>query len=376
MPSLTDGTAAALRCRWPSLTALALLGALVSCGGALADDTSDGRGGENGTGNDARAGRCVAPDARSKALVLDGVCRIITTLVDQQMIGTFELDGSFLYWTNTYEGTIERMPVGGGAATTLVRDLNRPVGVAVDRSLLFFTEFGSLSRMPTYDDGSVRSFVLDDGPSTSVAAMQPGARAVVADDDNVYWLTASALMKASRSGGTPTALAFTTLPSHLVIDQGSLYWRSLEGALMKVATSGGDPIVLRQLARAPAGSFTVRNGRVYAGTDTRVLSIPLNGEPAQVLATEPKEAPIHAVTADDDYVYWASGNLDPDIDGGGTIKRSPLAGGPTTTIVAKLGFRHDGSSKVFMRLRTDATHLYFHYLTGYSHHDRLYRVNK
>ena len=120
----------------------------------------------------------------------------------------------------------------------------------------------------------------------------------------------------------------------------------------------------------------MRNGRVYAGTDTEGLSIPMDGGPAEVLAREPKEAPIHAVTADDTYVYWASGNLDPDVDEGGTIKRRPLAGGPTTTIVAKLGFRSGGGSKIFARLRTDATHLYFHYLTGYSLDGRLYRVNK
>ncbi len=376
MPSLTDATTAAQGGRWPSVVALALLTALVSCGGMLVDDTSGGRSGENGTGNGERSGRCVAPDARSKALVLDGVCRILTTLVDQQMIGTFELDGSFFYWTNTYEGTIERMPVGGGAATTLVRDLNRPVGIAVDRGLLFFSEFGSLSRMPTYDDGSVQSFVLDDGPSKVIAARQPGARAVATDDDNVYWATSSAVMKASKSGGAPTTLGATSLSTELVVDEGFVYWHSLEGALTKVATSGGDPVVLRRLKRSPAGSPTVRNGRVYAGTDTEVLSIPMDGGPAEVLAREPKEAPIHAVTADDTYVYWASGNLDPDVDEGGTIKRRPLAGGPTTTIVAKLGFRSGGGSKIFARLRTDATHLYFHYLTGYSLDGRLYRVNK
>jgi sugar lactone lactonase YvrE len=49
-------------------------------------------------------------------------------------------DGKSLYWTDASQGTLNKVPVGGGTTTTLLSGLGSPVGIAIDETSVYCNE--------------------------------------------------------------------------------------------------------------------------------------------------------------------------------------------------------------------------------------------
>src|SRR5262245_36909397 len=47
-------------------------------------------------------------------------------------------DATHVYWTNYGDGTVRRMPLGGGASTLVATGQLRPAGIAVDRDFVYW----------------------------------------------------------------------------------------------------------------------------------------------------------------------------------------------------------------------------------------------
>jgi hypothetical protein len=61
-----------------------------------------------------------------------------TTLVNDQEIDSYAVDGTFVYWTNAKAGTISKVSVNGGNTTLLANGQDNPTSIFVDSSALYW----------------------------------------------------------------------------------------------------------------------------------------------------------------------------------------------------------------------------------------------
>ena len=82
------------------------------------------------------------------------------------------------------------------------------------------------SNLQVHNDGSLMPI----GAAASTSA-------IVTDDENVYWIDATAagaILKVSKSGGTPVTLAKDPNPTAIAVDAVAVYWGDQGGSIKGV----------------------------------------------------------------------------------------------------------------------------------------------
>ena len=170
------------------------------------------------------------------------------------------------------------------------------------------------------------------GGVATTLAQRPGPPSHIAvDDTSVYWTEqmGGAVMRVPLGGGTPAVVANSTLPWNLAVDATSVYW--MGNGVMKAAKGGGPAITLvSQGPILPNAGIAVDATNVYwasgppAGS-SGLSKVPLDGGTPTVVAAVMSSAP-GPIAIDDASIYYA--------DGSGTVLKVPLAGGAVTTIAS------------------------------------------
>jgi hypothetical protein len=160
-----------------------------------------------------------------------------------------------------------------------------------------------------FDDGTVMKVPIGGGASTTLASQQDAPSALAVDANSVYW-AAAGVMKVSLAGGTPTTLV-SAIAAGIAVDGTSLYWT--DGLnVMKIPLVGG---VTAMLASRQNGSAAIALGAsmVYwtnvpgagGGCDeASVLGVPIAGGIPTTLASG-QSYPRHIAT-DSTSVYWTN----------------------------------------------------------------------
>jgi hypothetical protein len=129
------------------------------------------------------------------------------------------LDATSVYWT--VKGAVRKVPLKGGAITTMV-SLQQSRGIAVDSTSLYFAD---------YDAGTVNQMPIGGGAPTPLATGQTEPVALAVDSTSIYWTNGDGtVMKAPLEGGTPTMLASGQFnPTSIAVDGTSVYWTNTRG---------------------------------------------------------------------------------------------------------------------------------------------------
>ncbi len=146
--------------------------------------------------------------------------------------GQLAVDGNWVYYTDVKAGTVNLVPLGGGAVTVLASGLNRPTDLAVRGNIVGFSEWPS-------DDpsvGMVKQIRRDSGAVICIATGQNKPSNLVIDGTHVLWLSDSetTVNKAPLAGGPVASVAAAPVGSRLTsfcCDDQYMYcaWRGLPG---------------------------------------------------------------------------------------------------------------------------------------------------
>jgi len=112
-------------------------------------------------------------------------------------VGSLVVDGTGIYWTDRWGGTINWRALGGGPTVVLALGLTGPDNLIHDGGMLYWTEASSVRKMP--ETG---------GAITTITTGDMGAWGLAKDATHVYWVDGgSQIKKADLSTGVAVTLA-------------------------------------------------------------------------------------------------------------------------------------------------------------------------
>jgi hypothetical protein len=280
--------------------------------GVTKPDAGEGSGPESGndSGRDTGTGDSASDtglDATPTCTPGTGLVKLATGLRRQPH--AVAVDANNVYWTNMGTppgpGSVMKVPVCGGEATTLAAERGVPQYIASDSTSVYWTE-GSAGEV-----GALAPLVMKvpiDGGALVTLASVPNPLAacgIAVDATSVYWGTMTsqnldpapiALMKVPIGGGTPTTLASDAFPGAfgsqcgIAVDATSVYWTTQQ-SILKVPLQGGAVTTLLSFSEFLAPTAIALNSTSLfwtsqGGVGPQVLmKVPLGGGVPTTLAS-------------------------------------------------------------------------------------------
>jgi hypothetical protein len=242
------------------------------------------------------------------------------------------VDATAVYWADD-QGTVQKAPLGGGAAVPLGglagQDL---IGIALRSGTLYFTNFG----------GNVYSMPTSGPTPTKLVTLATALSAIAVDANNLYFMTygsSGMVMKVPIGGGTAAPIATwnvammsATPPFNIAVDATNVYWTDqgtspTTGRVMKTPILGG-PLTALASGQLLPQSIAVDGTNVYwvnMGTspgfnDGSVMKVPISGAGMPTTLASGQKG-LLGIAVDTKNVYF----------GGADVGGVPIAGGATTT---------------------------------------------
>jgi hypothetical protein len=351
----------------------ALFGVVVACGGADTTLNGDGGNGDGGgsdvvtsdapivsceAGQSSCGGKCIDTSSDPNncggcGIVCNttcsaGVCQLIGSQCDAGTItqvgdnACLTIDSTNVYWAAGFaNGSIYKIPLGGGCPAQVIGQQNVPHGVASDGTNLFFTNQGTAQLL-----GSVQRVPVGGGNPTPIATNQASPTDVVLDANNVYWTNQGdgSVWKSDKNTPNPVKLAGPNgqnHAAHLRVDATNVYFTDPAGsAVYRVPIAGGSAPVAMTTAGPNARYIAIDSQNAYFGSSgnatSAILSIALNasaGTPAQLL---PNMKSVAGIETDGTSIWYAEPtNVQPYQGGTGEIHRMTVTAQNDTPLATK-----------------------------------------
>lgn len=169
------------------------------------------------------------------------VCQPVTLASGVTAPVGIALDSSYVYFTSPTDGTVSKVPVGGGAVVPIATGQVAPTGVAVDGVNVYWAQNG-----PTGVTGGVSKAAL---PNGSPVPLVTGVSAfyLVSNGTNVYFTRGQngPVLEVSVNGGSTTPIwTGNKYPEGIAIDATNVYWGVLNNNLgvYKAPVATGSPV--------------------------------------------------------------------------------------------------------------------------------------
>lgn len=243
------------------------------------------------------------------------------------------VDSSSVYWTNAgvslSDGSVMKVPVGGGTPTTLVSSVPNPRAIAVDATSVYYW----FMRNP--QGVTVSSVPLGGGTPTIVSSGQGLEPSIAVAGSYLYgvtWNNYGVVLKIPIAGGSATNIALNqNQPDSVAVDATNVYWASYGASKVLKAPIGGGTVTTIAQTKTPPGLVTVDATNVYwaddpdnFGTGGILMAAPVGGGTPTTLFAGKSLYRIQSIASDGTNVYW--------IDSLDTVNKLPIGGGTPTTL--------------------------------------------
>jgi len=280
------------------------------------------------------------------------------------------VDGASIFWIDTANSTLNRMPVAGGNVVILADGLSAPAALATNGTTVFWTEAGiSGGCCQQMGSGTIRQMSLGGGVASTIAENLDRPQELTVDDTRLVWSEMWRI--AGMPAGGPIATLVSGIASDLAritIARSNVY--ILDGDLIKVVPLAGGTVEKFASARfGSIGDFSFADGDITADDmavfwtvhpvlgETVVQKQALDGGAPVIISNGPAlPAPQDCywrIALDSQYVYWSDGSATHPI--GCAVKRVPHNGGTVTTLV---------DQAYFADFTVDGVNLYFSEFEG------------
>jgi len=276
---------------------------------------------------------CAAPSPSTAQCAL---ARCVVALAYPAFPKGIAVNGTSVFWLEAMSGTVMKIPVSGGAPTTLATAPNGAqssiADLAIDATNVYWT---------AGNDGTVTKVPIIGGPAVILAENENAATGIAVDGSNVYWSNGLSIKKIPIGGGAAVAIG-SNANWTIAVDSASAYWSTPTGVMMGPLTGGTSTLLVPDKSK---WCFAVDATNIYwtdptAGTVTKM---PLQGGTATPVASG-VESPID-VAVDATNVYWIGGKTTY------TVMKAPILGGAPTTLASGPG--------TSQRIVVDATSVYW-----------------
>jgi hypothetical protein len=310
-------------------------GGKTSCGGACVDTSTDPMncGGCGVVCNTTCTGG-VCPllpaDAGTPPVVGDNACLTV--------------DKASVYWgTGMNNGSVWKVPIGGGTPTQVVAMQAAPHGMASDGTTLYFADQGTGGGSC---NGSLQMIPVGGGMPTNVATAQCNPLDVVVDATNVYWTNSGdgSVWKSDKTTPNPINLVPAAGQGHaayLRVDATNVYFTDQVGGVIdRVPIAGGSVTAVSKSGVPGPGHLAIDSTTGYVGSRSSsgaaLLSVPLaamGGTTTQLVMNLPA---INGIETDGVHIWFAEvTDVNPYKAGTGEIHRVDVAG-KNDTILASM----------------------------------------
>lgn len=186
----------------------------------------------------------------------------------QSDYGGIALDEQFVYWNSS--GKILRIPKTGGAAEVVTTEkVGIGIDLVVDKVKVYWANHGYYAANTPTVPSPIYAVPKGGGAVEMVATAQDVPHRLVVDQNFLYWLTPSSIVKQAKAGGQPQTLYHVTTNEgvdELAQDESYLYFGFRDAgeahwALRKIAKTGGAPQTL--VARYSLKPVVVDKTHVY-----------------------------------------------------------------------------------------------------------------
>lgn len=151
-------------------------------------------------------------------------------LADARRPSALAVDATHVYWTEDVEGqgAVVSMPLAGGAPLTLASGQSAPRGMAINATHVYWTA--------TWDE-TLSRVLLAGGALEIVAKAEVYPEHVALDDKFAYWVGGYAVQKVRLQGGDPEQEPGDDFVNDLAVDETSVYFvQDGEGGSFKNGT--------------------------------------------------------------------------------------------------------------------------------------------
>jgi hypothetical protein len=259
--------------------------------------------------------------------------------------------GTSLFWLETLccahgqTGAIKSLGTGGGTPVTIRANIAAPVSLSSDATRLFWTAGGAVGEIEGFGDLTFRSF---DGSEEAPLVEAAGGGPFATDGLSVYFANGFTIKRVSAFGGRVERVLIGDAPVRdIALDGAHLYWVE-EGAALNIRTrtvAGGAPVTLAT-GNAPGSLLRLDAAYVYwLDHEDAVRRVPkAGGNPETIVPAI--AGGITDFVLDAANVYYAEWD-------GKRIRKAAVSGGAATTLTTPSNVDQT------RRLTTDGASLYW-----------------
>jgi hypothetical protein len=239
------------------------------------------------------------------AISCSGTCtdgRCLVTLATATSPSDIALDDARVYFTECPStgkgGTITSVPLGGGSPSKLASGSACAASLALAGSTLYVAGLNGndIASIPRYG-----------GTLKTIASSSDKPVGIAVGDTHIYWSTqGGVLMMMPLTGGSPSMLASCPKGCTRPVAQASdVYWGdSSAGTIQMALGDGGAPVVVTS-GLSGVGAMAISGDYIYFASDYLLGQVSVHGGSAMNVGL-PTGAPVGAIAADSTSVYFTS----------------------------------------------------------------------